>query len=387
MINEKIGIADIRIIGDNRYRLISSLIHNNISIKEMTDSNDAISGSVDITKLKRLKTLCEKHNVQLEIVSEKGIAIESRRYYKHYGILAGIVVAIVIMAYLSNIVLHIRIIGADYDTRQDVQAILDDFDIDIGTSMSDIDFYRLETALTKDTKSIAWAGIRRNGSELVINISPAKQIPDITQKRYPASIVSTRDAIITNFQIYCGSIDFMIGDAVAKGQILISGEYQDKDGNLLYRYSQASITGKFTDTQTFFEAYEDTHKIVYKNVESQRLFRFFDTDISLFSDKMTGRYIEHSSVSYWQFLGLQLPIGITNKTYDKYEYETTVRSEQEVKSALEKDIENYEANFLSEYEILHKDIKYTSSDMGITATVTYIAEGEIGETKIIIPEK
>lgn len=387
MISEKIGVADIRISGDNRYRLLSKMIKSSISIREMTDSGDTISGRVELSKLKRLKNLCTEYNVELEIVGERGIIVEGRRYYKHYGLFAGIVVAMAIMIYLSNIVLHIRIIGADHKTRHEIQAVLDDLDIDIGTSMGNIDFYKLETALTKDTDSIAWAGVRRNGSELVINISQIKQIPDITQKRYPASIISTRDAVITGFQIYSGSIDFMLGDAVAKGQILISGEYRDRDGNLLYRYSQASITGRFTDTQVFFEPFEDTSKVIYENDENRKFFRFFNSDISIFAKEVSGRYIEHKSINYWQFLGLELPIGITNASYDRYEYETTVRNEEEVRFALEKDIKNYENNFLSDYDILDKDIKYTVSDSGITATVAYIAEGEIGETKMIFPKK
>lgn len=387
MISEKIGIANIRISGDNRYRLLSRLIKSSISIKEMTDSGNTISGRVELSKLKKLKQLCAEYKVELEIVEEQGIIVEGRRYYKHYGLFAGIAVALAIMIYLSNIVLHIRVIGADYDTRQEIQAVLEDLDIKIGTSMNDINFFRLETALTKDTNSIAWAGVRRNGSELVINVSQTKQIPDITQKRYPSSIIATRDAVITGFQVYSGSIDFMLGDAVAKGQILISGEYQDRDGNLLYRYSQASITGKFTDIQVFYEPYEYTAKIIYEDDESRKFFRFFNSDISFFSEEIAGRYIEHKSINYWQFLGLELPIGITNATYDRYEYETTVRNEEEVRYELEKDIKNYESNFLSEYDIIDKDIKYAVSDTGITATVTYIAEGEIGETKLIFPKK
>lgn len=387
MISERVGIADIRLTGDNRYRLLNALIKSSISIKEMTDSGDHLQGRVDLTKITKLSRMCDKYNVELEILGEQGLLVTGRRYYKHYGLLAGVAVSLIVMAFLSNIVLHIRIIGADHDTRQDIQAVLEDFDIEVGTPMSDIDFYRLETALTKDTDSIAWAGIRRNGSELVINISQIKQIPDIKQKRYPANIIATHDAVITGFQVYSGSLDVMLGDAVAKGQILISGEYQDTEGNLLYRYSQASITGKFIDTQVFYEPFVDTQKVIEENAEEQTFFRFFDTDINIFSREISGQYIEHSRVSYWQFLGFELPIGTTHKTYDKYDYEITVRSEEQLYEALERDIENYETNFLSDYEIIDKDIRYISSEYGMTATVTYTAEGEIGKTRVIFPKK
>ena len=202
-----------------------------------------------------------------------------------------------------------------------------------------------------------------------------------------ANIVASRDAVITGFQVYCGSIDFMMGDGVAKGQILISGEYTDRNGKLRYRYSQASITGKFADTQTFFEPYVSVEKTISENAEERSFFRFFDNNIRLFSSEPSGKYIEHERVQYFNFLGVELPVGITHISYDSYSYETVSRSEEEVRTALEKDIENYEKNFLSDDEIIEKNVGYTVSEEGITATVYYVAEGEIGETQIIFPKK
>lgn len=387
MITEKVGIANIEMTGEQRYKLLNDLIKSSISIKDMTDAGSTISGQVDISKLRKLKKLCDKYGVELKVTDEKGLAVSGRRFYKHLGIPAGLIVAAVIMFYLSNIVLHIRIIGADYDTRQDIYAVLEDFGIGEGTPVSDIDFHRIETALTDNTNSVAWAGLRFSNSELVINISQEKKKPDITEKRYPANIVASRDAVITGFQVYCGSIDFMMGDGVAKGQILISGEYTDRNGKLRYRYSQASITGKFADTQTFFEPYVSVEKTISENAEERSFFRFFDNNIRLFSSEPSGKYIEHERVQYFNFLGVELPVGITHISYDSYSYETVSRSEEEVRTALEKDIENYEKNFLSDDEIIEKNVGYTVSEEGITATVYYVAEGEIGETQIIFPKK
>ncbi len=386
-IEERVGTAKISISGDNRYRLLTALLNENISIRDMTDAAEKISGSVSLTKLRSLKTLCEKYETELTVESEKGLLVSGRRYYKHYGIPAGLIAVVIMLTYLSNTLFQVRIIGADTNTRREINAVLDDFGIGFGSFIPSIDFYALETALTKDTDSIAWAGIRSNGSELIINVSQTKQTPDMTQKRMPASIVSSRDAVITDFTVYCGEIDFLIGDAVAEGQILISGEYYDKNGNMRYRYSQASITGRFTDVQTFFEPYIQRTKSVKENALSESVLRFFNTDIRLFSKQPTGRYIEHKSVSYMNFLGLPLPIGTTKYVYDSYDYVQVTRTEREVKDKLDEDIAVYEQNFLSDCEIIDKKVTYKASPEGITATVSYTAEGEIGETKIIFPKK
>lgn len=382
MITEKIGAAHIEMSGDRIYMLLSRLLRENISIIKMKNTNGKVSGIVDVTKLKRLTRLCERYGVELKVQSENGLLVSSRKYYKHFGLLFGFIVAAAAVMYLSNVVLQIRIIGADTETRRQIDAVLEDFDIGVGTFIPSIDQYALETALQKDTDSIAWAGIRQNGSELIINISQIKQKPDMTSNRLPASIVAGRSAVITDFQVYCGDIDFLVGDAVAEGQILISGEYTDKQGNIRYRYSQASIRGRFNETQTFYEPYVKTVKVVHEGVSEEsreKRLRFFNTDISFSGKRQEGRFIENKKIKYFSFLGITLPIGVTSIVYDSYEYQEQTRSEEQVMQALKEAIDAYEKNFLDDCDVLDRKITYKALDDGIYAEVIFTAEGEIGE--------
>lgn len=387
MISDKLGVYDAQVSGKNVQRLMNELIISNISISGMQLTSDKLLGRVLYSDLRKLKRLCKKHECELLLKNKRGIIVGVNKFGRHFGIYAGIILLIILLSFFSNHILQVKIVGADKETREAINAVLDDFDIGFGTFIPGINFYELETALTLETDCIAWAGIRSHGSTLVINISQTKQAPPMKQKRMPANIISTKDAVITDVQIYSGSLSIMLGDAVAKGQILVSGEYTDADGDFCYRYAQADIYGTYSETLNFTEDFISIEKNVKSGVFTSKSLNLFDAQIPLGKQIGEGNYIENSSTSYFSFLGLELPVGITHTVYDEYDYVELVRTEEEARKQLYADIERYEQNFLSDVDIIEKDVKVKRSENGLSATVCYVVNGEIGDTQIILGKK
>lgn len=81
--------------------------------------------------------------------------------------------------------------------------------------------------------------------------------------------------------------------------------------------------------------------------------------------------------------GNSLPFGIATKTYDKYSYRSIIRSEKEAIDTCKKRIENYEKNILRDKTIITKSEKTNKSKDGVTITVSYRLNGEIGKIKEI----
>ena len=73
-----------------------------------------------------------------------------------------------------------------------------------------------------------------------------------------------------------------------------------------------------------------------------------------------------------------------SKNNDKYEYKTIEQTEDEARESILADISRYEQNFLSEYEIIDKNVTVKKDKNGFYAQVSYILSGEIGETQIIL---
>lgn len=387
MICEKFGVCTVSITEGNKSKFINEVLTSNIMLEGLTETNNEIRCKVLSVKIKHLKKLCDKYECKLNIISENGINVKIRKHNKHYGILIGIVTIIIILTVLSNHVLQVKIVGADAETREAVNAVLEDMDIGFGSFIPGINFYELETALALQTDCIAWAGVRSHGSTLIINVSQVKEQPDLEQKRMPANVISTQNAVVTDAIVYSGKLNVMIGDAVAKGQIIISGEYTDINGELCYRYAKADITGTFSHNASFKQSFVTIEKIISPTELKTKSLLLFDADIPLFSKNYNGKYIENESSSYFSFLGFELPIGIKHTSYDEYSYVTYTQKEDEAREAIMADILRYEKNFLSDYEILDKNVTVKKDKNGFCANVSYILSGEIGETQIILAKK
>lgn len=387
MIFQKLGSYDATICGKNISRLLKDLLDSGICAADLKTSGEKLNFKVLYNDVKAVKKLCRKYDCNLSLENKKGIIVYSGKYGRHYGIYIGLIFAIMLLSFFSNHILQIKIVGGDKHTREAVYAVLEDYDIGFGCLIPSINFYELETALMLETDCIAWAGIRSHGSTLVINISEIKPTPPMTQKRMPANIVSEKDAVITDVQVYSGSLNVMIGDAVAKGQILISGEYTGTDGRFNYRYSQADVYGTYAESITFTQSFTAIEKKVTKNVSKSASLCLFDAQIPIGDTPEKSQLIENSSTTYFSFLGLELPIGITHTTYDEYEYIEYVQTEEQAREALYDDISRYEQNFLSDTKILSKKINVKKHENGLSAIVSYVLNGEIGKTQVFLPEK
>lgn len=384
---QKIGSYDVVIEGRNTSRLMNDMLSTGVSASNIRTNSDELSFRILHTDLKQIKKLCQKYDCSFSVKNKSGIIVYTKKYGRHYGIYLGILFSILLLSFISNHILQIKIVGADKETREAVNAVLEDYDIRFGRFIPGINFYELETALTLETDCIAWAGIRSHGSTLVINVSQIKPAPEMTQKRLPANIVSEKDAVITDVRVYSGSLNVMLGDAVAKGQILISGEYKNIDDTFNYRYAQADVFGTYAETMTFNQDFSSIEKKITKDVYSSKSLCLFDAVIPIGKAPQGTQLIENSSTTYFSFLGLELPIGITHTSYDEYEYAEHIQTPEEAREALYEDIERYEKNFLSETKILSRKVNVKKHENGLCATVSYVLNGEIGKTQLFLPKK
>ncbi len=58
---------------------------------------------------------------------------------------------------------------------------------------------------------------------------------------------------------------------------------------------------------------------------------------------------------------------------------TVTRTVNDVKKQLERELENYERNFLGEYKIIDRDISYKRDEKGMEVSCKYTLLGDIAE--------
>ncbi len=347
------------------------------------------SGSLYLTTLgkyeRKVKKLVEDDGCVYEEVSRKGIVFKLKKYAKRFGLPVGAIISAAAIFFLSNTVMKIDVKGTDDEKLAgDIKAVLREEGLKPGAYIPSLNFLELSDTLFDKFDSVGWASVGSSGSVVTVNINEARKKPDGESRRIPCNIVSDKDAVIVSANVKVGQLCALLGDAVFKGQLLVSGIIERGDGTVKYYHSYAEIIGRYEETADFRQDYheeqsEDGDKIY------RRSFCIFDAEIPLPGELLdtASEYSVKDSTVPVKLFGLKLPFSV--KTY---EYSEIIKREREYTYSeavikLYRKIRNYERSILSDKKIISRDIDELTDENGVSFRVNYVLEGEIGSSREI----
>lgn len=378
--------CDVSAKGRNPYPFINAIRQSAIICGNQHCEGEVFRCRILQSDCEELKKLAADYHMELILHKKRSVIGFIRKYSLRLGILAGILIGTGLIFYESNIVETIEIQGNEGVYSSVILGVLENEGIAKGTWIPDIDMTHCERRVRASIPEIAWCGIRHTGNRLVVEVTEITPRTDILYERTPCNIVASCDAQITGIRIYNGHLQRLLGDGVAKGDLIVSGIFQDKNGRTTFHHAIASVTGIYTKEVELTEYYEVSESVSTGRSFRQRWLRIFGLRVPMtlgFPD--FAEFTEIKSDIPFSFLSHTLPCGIQQCTTIEQQTTTIHRSEEEVKLALNASIVRYEKNILSDVTILDRTIEYSQTEEGITCHLTYRVEGEIGtESDIFI---
>lgn len=372
------GNVIIKATGFEENKLIED-IRNSCKVISLNKENDSLYIEISFFNVKKLISLCQKHDFVIETIREKGIAFTAVKYIKRYGIYLGVLLSIVLMFYFSNIAMRIEINGInDEAIIHEITEILESQGISSGAYIPSINFIEANMKLTTLCDEIAWSSIAHTGSVINVNVKEITPKEDIESRRIPSNIIAKRDGIIVKAEVLSGVLDVLVGDAVAKGDLLVSGIIERRNGVTYYYHSFGTILAQYDESIEINRSYETTEKHLGDTHYVTSL-QMFDADFHLPRVKTKiGNFDIESDTSYIYFFGIKLPVGITTKKYTEVTYEHEVLSTEEAFYEAYRLLDNYEKNILTDEEIVSRSVKEVMKENGVALVVDYKLIGEIG---------
>lgn len=378
----------IRADGKTPYPFINAIRQSNITCGNQYCKGEVFFCKILKSDLPEMKKLAKSYHMHLTIQEQNSFFSRLKKYKFRFGIPLGIIISIFILFYYSNIITKIDIQGNTVVSENVILSLLEEENIKLGSWIANIDMRHCEYMLRIKIPEIAWAGIRHTGNRLVVEIAEETPHVDMLHENTPCHIISQYDAQITNVEVYSGQLQCLIGDGIAKGDIIVSGMIEDDVGNINFRHAFAKITGIYTEQTELTEYFTTSQTIQTGNKTCQRWFRLFNLEIPLQLYKPDYQEFQtKENYIAFQFLGHELPCGIFRRTTEELQTSITERSEQEVQLALHSDIVRYEKNFLQDVNILKQNLEFQVNQDNITCYITYTVEGEIGITSEFFIDK
>lgn len=381
------GIVTFEAVAPEREAFINSIKASGASVEDMRCKGEKLFGETYWADFPILRRVAAENGVQISVCRKRGGIFTAKKYRRRFGILAGVLLAAALVAYLSNTVLSIEIYGNERFTDKQIEAALNECGIHIGAFIPGIDLRAAEQKIVSSIDDIMWIGVRSSGCLIQAEVAEADKPPEMVPTNTPCNVVSARDAqIVAIRNVHMGMLIPMLHDGVKKGDVLISGTVENGKGGVYYAHAMGEIIGRYSEKVNFSQPYS-REVLRYKEKITRKTLDLFGLKVPLYVGKNDfGQYEYDESVTYLQIFNIKLPVGIVYSEYKLYEEETEEYSPEKAKELLAEKIRLYEANFYGEeeVEIVDREVFFAENGEGMTATVKYTLEGDIGVTREIM---
>lgn len=378
------GVLFLKFISASPEDFFNALNENRIPYFDASFSDGGFVLRVYRKDFAAIKKIAKKQNVDLEIVKKKGLIFKAIKYKKRFGMITGVIFAVALVIYMSNIALKIEISGNKTISEKKIMDVLNENGIYYGAFIPNMDFKRTEKDIITAFDKIAWVGIRRNGGRVIVEIDELTEHVQVIPFNVPCNIVSDKDAQIIGAKVYKGSLVPKVGEGVKKGDILISGISVDRRGKTTILHAQGTVIGRYKEKMVFEQKFQEEKSIPTGDEIYKRSLFFFGLKIPLYLNSNVNEDYEYDeSENNLSFFNITLPIGIRHEEYRPLKTEIINYTPDEAKAAIEKKISDYEENFLKDEKIISKETQFNLTGEEMKMVILYTLEGEIGvENKI-----
>lgn len=298
---------------------------NKIILWELKNSDGVIHACTDCASYKKIRSAARRSGMRVRIKRKHGLPFFMEKHKHRAGVIAGAFFCIAVILILSTRIWSIDVIGNVRVPSEKIIGVFEELGVRKGVSGSGIDIKSTEFAALQELKELSWLNINISGSKAVIEVREAVESPEIDEDNTPADIVAARDGIITIIRPFNGTAEQEAGNAVVKGDLLISGIEENGDLTVSFCRAKGYVVAKTSRSLNYSQP-EKLTALKPVSLKKRYILNFLSFSIPLGRINRENSYFEKSEIV---INGVTLPVGITECTETVYgEAEITLSPEK-----------------------------------------------------------
>ena len=270
---------------------------------------------------KILVATTKKRGDSLRLLSKRGIYWTVKRLAARPVLLLGLFLWLAVSLILPGRICFVQVEGNQEIPEQLIVEIASDCGIRFGASRREVRSEKMKNALLSAIPDLQWAGVNTKGCVAVISVREKTQTAEKTAEPPVSSIVASRDGVIVSCTVEKGSALCHPGQAVQKGDLLISGY---TDCGLTVRVSRA-IGEIFGQTRRDLQAVtpeEYTYRVSQTEVKEKYALVIGKKRINFYKDSgILGTTCDKMSTVNYLTLpgGFTLPLALVTERWVSYD--------------------------------------------------------------------
>lgn len=375
-----IGFVRFRFENGFKDGFLNSCYEQQLAVRNICIADECLVAECAAGHYLRLCRVARQHGGRLRIIRKRGIIFPFLKIKNRFGLLAGAVAFAVIVSFLSGFVWHIDVAGNSRITENEIKTFLSDNGLSEGVYWDNIDKDKIENLMMACFDDCAWVHINELGTTARVEVSETRVKPELADTSGAANLKAVQDGVIVKATVYDGWGVAQKGDAVTKGDLLISGVYESelKKGNQ-FAHARGEYIAQVTEPFELVVSRKQSYKSYTTNSKHKTL-AFFGIDIPLTFGRVDSGSADISThAEYLKINGNNIPVGIVTTSASNYVVADKTLSDRELTALCEKEIERKLKAQFSDCEIVKKkiDINLTADSAQVNGKITCLKN--IGE--------
>lgn len=366
-------------------RFINLCAFRRIGIWDVRSEDKSLRGKISASDFHKLRAVARKTGVRIKIEEKRGLPFYIKAHSNRAGLIIGAVFFMVFCCVMNSFVWCISISDSESFSREQIMEVAEKAGLTYGVRVSLFDEEKAAREIYKAFDGrLSYVKVNIKGSLAAVEFRDSKKKLTVEESGEPSNIVADFDGVIISDETYQGAKNISRGNAVRKGDVLISGVVEGIDSKPLYYEAKGKFTAlRETQSQIVINADKKIKKPVKeKNFYSVIVFGFrLPLSFSVYPAENEREYIYREYLTYDGFV---LPFAIEKKTVISFE-ESTMSADEIIKSACM----NYSAYVYDKYKnsnIVSSQVKIKSEKDRTIISGEYKTIDFIGESKRIIIE-
>ncbi len=174
-------------------------------------------------ELEKLRTAAAGAMCELKILDRRGGSRDRRLLRRRKWLLLSGALAAALLALSSLFIWEIDVRGCDKLSQGRVLRALEDCGVGLGTWWPGLSADLVRSRMLTELPELAWMTVNVSGSRAVVLLSERLEKPEIIQEDRPADILAGKTGIINRVSVLSGKPLAAKGQAVVRGETLVSG--------------------------------------------------------------------------------------------------------------------------------------------------------------------
>lgn len=379
--------VDFRAEGVFCEKLLTEAMKNGLGISFPRKSGYTMRGTVQAAEYRSLCKIARRLGLKMRIEKKHGIYFTLKRHRDKIGFAAGAIFAAAVVLFLNLFVWEINISGNKAVSSEEIMATLANSGLKTGTLRTAHDARKIEWNIMNDNKEIAWATVNIQGCCVNVVVSETRREAEMKyDDDKPVNIIAAKYGVIRKMDVFDGQGVVKVGDAVMKGDLLVSATFEDRHGKLTLKHSRARVMAEtdYEITVEFpLEQVIETTGGVKKSVKGIEI---MGLSIPLGSSRGCEELPAEKEEKELYFLWIRLPVKEIHTKYYAVKRNTITYTAEQAKGGAFQLLEQKEAEEMSNMEIISRKTEEKIANGKYIIRASYDCIMDIAEEQDILSD-